>query len=159
MFLKINPPSFFKGLLTGNNVRCTATLRVSQEGFGRIKRGGRELYLLGTGDRWPVNRRFLDFPIVIDCDRGHYYEHLKKNQIRMKIEPVTCIWMFVYVINFELPEMAQKWSFGLFRPNLPQLGLFHPYFVSKSSFREISMIKIVILDQSKPISVIFKIKE
>ena len=37
------------------------------------------------------------------------------------------------------------------------LGLFHPYFVCKCSFREISMIKIVILDQSKPISQILKI--
>ena len=46
----------------------------------------------------------------------------------MKIEPVTCIWMFVYDMNFGLPEMAKKWSFGLFRPNLPQLGLFHSYF-------------------------------
>ena len=73
----------------------------------------------------------------------------------MKIEPVTCIWMFVYAINFELPEMAKKWSFGLFRPNLHQLGLFHPY---KSSFRVISMIKMLILDQSKPISLYLKIK-
>ena len=72
----------------------------------------------------------------------------------MKIEPVTCIWMFVYAMNFELPEMAKKWSFGLFRPNLPQLGLFHLYFVCKSSFRVISMIKMIILDQSKPISLI-----
>ena len=67
----------------------------------------------------------------------------------MKIEHVTCIWMFVYALNFELPEMAKKWSFG--RPNLAQLGLFHPYFVSKTSLRVISMIKMVILDQSKPI--------
>ena len=35
-----------------------------------------------------------------------------------------------------------------------ELMLFHPYFVCKCSFREISMIKIVILDQSKPISLI-----
>ena len=74
----------------------------------------------------------------------------------MKIEHVTCIWMFVYEMIFEFPEMAQKWSFGFFRPNLPQLGLFHPYFVSKSCFRVISMIKIVILDQSKQISLILK---
>ena len=76
----------------------------------------------------------------------------------MKIEPLTYIWMFVYAVNFELPEMAKKWSFGLFRPNLPQLGLFHPYFVSKISLRVISTIKIVILDQSKPISLILKKK-
>ena len=35
-------------------------------------------------------------------------------------------------------------------PNLCELVLFHPYFVCKCSFREISMIKMVILDQSKP---------
>ena len=66
--------------------------------------------------------------------------------------------MFVYAMNFELPEMAKNLSFGLFRPNLPQLGLFHSYFVCKSSFRVISMIKIVIWDQSKPISLIFEKK-
>ena len=69
----------------------------------------------------------------------------------MKIEHVTCIWMFVYAMIFELPEMAKKWSFGFFRPNLPQLELFHPYFLCKSSFR-------VILDQSKPLSLYLKIK-
>ena len=69
----------------------------------------------------------------------------------MKIESGTCIRMFGYAMNFDLPEMAKKGSFVLFRPNLPQLGLFHPYFVSKNSFRVILMIKMVILDQSKPI--------
>ena len=77
----------------------------------------------------------------------------------MKIDPMTCIWMFGYAMNFELPEMAKKLSFGLFRPNLPQLGLSHPYFVCKSSFRVISMIKMVILDQSKPKSLILKNKK
>ena len=77
----------------------------------------------------------------------------------MKIERVTCIWIFVYVMIFELPEMAQKWNFGIFRPNLPQLGLFHPYFLSKSSFRVIPMIKMVILEQSNPISLYLKIKK
>ena len=43
-------------------------------------------------------------------------------------------------------------------PNLRQLGLFHPDFVCKSSFRVISMIKMVILDQSKPISLYLKKK-
>ena len=77
----------------------------------------------------------------------------------MKIERVTCIWMIVYVMNFELPEIDKKWSFGFFRPNLPQFGLFHPYFVCKSSFIVISMIKMVILDQSKPISLYLKMKK
>ena len=52
-----------------------------------------------------------------------------------------------------MPELAKKWSFGIFRPNLPQLRLFHPYFVCKVVW-VISMIKMV-LDQSKPISLIF----
>ena len=65
----------------------------------------------------------------------------------------------MFMINFELPEMSKKRSLGFFRPNLPQLGLFHPYFLCKSSFRVISMIKIVIWDQSKPISLYFKIKK
>ena len=74
---------------------------------------------------------------------------------------MTCIWMFVYAMNFELPEMAKKWSFELFRPNLLQLGLlelFQSYFLYKGNFRVISMIKIVILDQSKPILLYLKIK-
>ena len=44
-------------------------------------------------------------------------------------------------------------------PYLPQLGLFHPHFLCKSSFRVISMIKMVIWDQSKPISLDLKIKK
>ena len=66
--------------------------------------------------------------------------------------------MFVYTMNFELPEMSKKLTFDFSGPNLPQLGLFHPYFICKSSFRVISMIKIVILDQSKLIYLIFKKK-
>ena len=38
-------------------------------------------------------------------------------------------------------------------------GFFIQHFVCKCSFREISMIKIVILDQSKPISLILKNKK
>ena len=77
----------------------------------------------------------------------------------MKIENVTCIWIFGYAISFEQPEMAKKWSFILFMSKLPQLWLFHPYFVCKSSFRLISMIKMLILDQSKLISLISKIQK
>ena len=55
--------------------------------------------------------------------------------------------------------MAKKLSFGLFTHNQPQLGLFHPYFVCKSSFRVISMIQMVILDQSKPLWLIFDKKK
>ena len=67
--------------------------------------------------------------------------------------------MFVYAMNFELPEISKKLSFGLFSPTLRLIELFHPYFVCKSSFRVISMIKMVILDQSKPIALIFEKKK
>ena len=40
-----------------------------------------------------------------------------------------------------------------------ELWLFHPYFACKCSFREISMIKIVSLDQRKPILLYLKIKK
>ena len=50
---------------------------------------------------------------------------------------------------------GKKVKFGIFHAQ-PASGLFHPCFVSKSSFIVISMIKIVILDQSKPISLILK---
>ena len=53
--------------------------------------------------------------------------------------------------------MSKKLSYGFFRPKLPQLGLFHPYFVCKGR-RIISMIKMVILDQSKPITLYLKKK-
>ena len=49
-------------------------------------------------------------------------------------------------------KWQKKWGLRLFRHNRPQLGLFHPYFVSKSCFKVISIIKTIILDQSKPIS-------
>ena len=65
----------------------------------------------------------------------------------------------MFKMNFKLPEKAKKLSLGFVIPNLPQLGLFHPYFVNKSSFRVIRMIKIVILDQRKPISLYLKIKK
>ena len=57
---------------------------------------------------------------------------------------------------------CQKWQkieFWTFQAQPPQLGLYHPNFVCKCSFREISMIKMVILDQSKPISLILIIKK
>ena len=76
----------------------------------------------------------------------------------MKIERMKFIWTFMFMMNFELPEMSKKRSLGFFRNNLPQLGSFHPYFVCKSSFRVISITKMVIWDQSKPISLYLKIK-
>ena len=74
----------------------------------------------------------------------------------MKIERE--VFECLYVRWILAARNGKKLSFRLLRPNLPQLGLFHPYFVCKYSFREISMIKMVILDQSKPISLILKIK-
>ena len=55
-----------------------------------------------------VIRSFFATSIVIDSDTGQRYEHLKKKQITMKIEPITCILMYVYAMNFELPEMAKS---------------------------------------------------
>ena len=68
----------------------------------------------------------------------------------MKTEPdefLNCQkWQKIKFLTFQ----TQPWRI---------IGLFHPYFVCKCSFREISMIKMVILDQSKPISLILKIKK
>ena len=44
----------------------------------------------------------------------------------------------VCVMNFWAARNGKKLNFELFRPNLPQFGLFHPYFVCKCSFKEIS---------------------
>ena len=61
--------------------------------------------------------------------------------------------------EFLAARNGPKLNFGLFRPNLRELGLFHPYFVCKCSFREISMIKMFILDQNKPIWLLLNIKK
>ena len=58
---------------------------------------------------------------------------------------------------FELPEMAKNEVLDF--SGLHELGLFHSYFVCKCNFREISMIKIVILNQSKPMSLLLKIEK
>ena len=76
-----------------------------------------------------------------------------------KIEPVTGIWIFVCTMNFWAARNGKNWNFGLVRPNLHELGLFHLYFLYKCSFREISIIKIVILDQSKQMSLILKMEK
>ena len=77
----------------------------------------------------------------------------------MKIENVTCIWMFVYGMIFKLPEMAKNEVLGFSGPTCVSWGYFIQYFVCKCSFREISMITMVILDQSKPLSLYLKIKK
>ena len=49
------------------------------------------------------------FSIVIDSDkRTSLRAFKKKNTITMKLEPVTCISMFGYAMNFALPEMAKS---------------------------------------------------
>ena len=67
--------------------------------------------------------------------------------------------MFVYAMNFELPEMAKNENLDFSGPTCLSWDYFINYFVCKCSFREISMIKMVILDQSKPISLYLKIKK
>ena len=58
--------------------------------------------------------------------------------------------------HFWAARISKKWSFWLFMPNLRELGLFHLDFVCKCSFREISMIKIVIFEQNRPNWIILK---
>ena len=58
--------------------------------------------------------------------------------------------------EFWAARNGKKVKFRTFQAQ-PASGLFHPYFLCKSSFRVISMIKMVILDQSKPISLYLKI--
>ena len=97
----------------------------------------------------------LVISIVIDCDRTLLQAFCKKIKFRWKWSPwhiFECLYMR-WILSC---QKTKKWSFGLFRPNLPQLGLFHPYFVSKNCFRVISMIKIAILDHCKAISLIFE---
>ena len=55
--------------------------------------------------------------------------------------------------------MAKNEVFDFSGQNLLELGLFHPYFVCKCSFRKISMIIMVILDQNKPITLILKLEK
>ena len=50
------------------------------------------------------NMSVLVFSIVIDSDRGAF----KKSQFTLKIERLTYIWMFMYVMIFKLPEMAKN---------------------------------------------------
>ena len=107
-------------------------------------------------DHWLLNRCFLDFSIVIDSDKRTSLRAFKKNKLPWKLSPwhvFKCLGMR-WILSSQI--WPKKWCFRLFTPNLPQLGLLKPYFVCESSLRIISMIKIVILDQSKPISLILK---
>ena len=55
--------------------------------------------------------------------------------------------------------MAKNEILDFSGPTCVSLGYFIEYFVCKCSFREISMIKMVILDQCKPISLYLNIKK
>ena len=57
----------------------------------------------------------------------------------MKLEPVTWILMFVCAMYFWDDMNGKNWSFELFRPNLHQLGLFHPFLYVNVVFRAISI--------------------
>ena len=61
-------------------------------------------------------------------------------------------------LNFWAARKDKKWSFALFRPNLCEFRIFHPYFICKYNFREVSMLKMVILDLSEPILLYLKKK-
>ena len=60
--------------------------------------------------------------------------------------------------EFRATRNSTKVKFWTFQAQ-PASGLFHPYFVCESSFTVSSMIKMVILDQIKPISLYLKIKK
>ena len=66
--------------------------------------------------------------IVIDSDREHCYEHFKKQQkhLRWKLSLWHVFECLCVQRIFEVPEMAK--NVGLFKPNLHEFGLFHPYF-------------------------------
>ena len=66
--------------------------------------------------------------IVINSDGGHCYKHLKKNYDENWTSDMylnVCVYNDFWEMKFGKME---KWNFGLFRPNLCELGLFHPVF-------------------------------
>ena len=77
-----------------------------------IRGCGGQLMMNPYGDCWFLISSFWSFQLLLIVIED-IVTSIKKNQITMKIEPVTHIWMFVYAINFELPEMAKKklWTF------------------------------------------------
>ena len=86
----------------------------------------------------------LVISIVIDCDRGHCYEYFKKKKSNSNEN-----WARDIYLNFN-----EFWAGR--RPKSEALDFSGPCFLCKSHFRVISMIKIVIWDQSKVISLIFE---
>ena len=137
----------FLSLVLGSPCRCwNKTMKL-------IWRNGCNFYCVCAEGKFyfkeivPSVISFFVISIVIDSDRGHWYGHLKKVSPWHVFECLCVRWIF---------KKLEKWSFELFRLNLHEVGLFHSYFLCKCSFREISMIKMVILDQSKPILLIFE---
>ena len=101
----------------------------------------------------------ISIVIDSDSDRGHCYEHFKKYISIYDENWTRDIYLNVYVYDeFWAARNVKKEKFGIFQAQ-PASGLLHPYFVCKSIFRVISMTKMVILDQSKPISLYLKIKK
>ena len=119
-----------------------------------VKPTGCRSFSVLKGDFFVFNRRFWGFQFK---NNSSLIKKIMSGDIfTIKIEHVAFIWMFECAMNFWAWN-GKIWSFWLLSPNLRELGSFHPYFVCKCSFREISRIIIVILDQNKPIWLIFKI--
>ena len=117
-----------------------------------------ECFSFTYGDRSLIISILGSFQLLLILIEDILTSISENNNFMIKIEPLTCICMIVFVMNFWAARSSKKFSFWLFRPTLRELGLFHPYFLCKCSFREISMIKMVILDQNKPMLLILKSK-
>ena len=94
---------------------------------------------------------FWVISIVIDSDRGHCCEHLKKTHLQWKLSAshvfeCLCMWWKMKFWTFQ----AQPVWVRVISTSILCVG--------KCCFREISMIKLVILDQSASISLILKSK-
>ena len=90
--------------------------------------------------------------IVIDSDRGHCYEHFKKYIYIYDENWMRDIYLNVYVYDkFWAARNVKIVKFWIFQAQPASVRVFRPYFVCKSSFRVISMTKMLILDQSMPI--------
>ena len=99
-----------------------------------------------------VIRGFWVISIVIDSDRGHSYEPFKKKS-NYDENWARDMYLNICVCNeFWAARNGKKfWTFQAQHAS-------DPYFVSKSSFRVLSKIKIIIFYQSKPILLYLKIK-
>ena len=95
--------------------------------------------------------------IVIDSDTGHCYEHLKKKSIyngnwTRDMYLNVCVWD-----DFWAPRNGKKVKFWTFQAQPASVRVISSiFFYIKSSFRVISKIKMVILNQNKPILLYLK---